>query len=618
MISPEMQADKLSFAVVVYEKGGTERREVFNTAELSIGRVQGNDLMLPKGNVSKRHARLIYRDGRFIVTDLNSTNGTYVNRRRIAQATIVREGDRIYIGDFVLRIETSPESVDVPLSTNGHGGSSPGRERLSLRSTSGRPTLEATAPGGGQSGPTKTASGSPDAVVGSNPSLLGAGPAAASPLPGGIALPSDPGGHIDVRDRPEPPTSSLRRQALGLLMDRMQEVLAPGALDKDVDERLTQRIDELLEGQLEELTQDGELGEEVSRVDLMADARAELLRYGALTGYLTHEDTTEIVAAHFDDITALRGGQRHRVDPGYSSESALRRAIVRLCRFAGKPIGPGEISIHRQLPGGWQMWAVVDEAAPAGAALVLRRATAFFASLDQLAERGVLSHPAAEFLTQCVRARVPILVVGARSAGAPLLLSALCAVDVPGPILALQSYDDFVPERVGVVRLASDVAATSPRSIAHRGAAMTGSRLVAELSSPEALVAALRIVQAGIEGTLAYLPNGAVENALISLPAFVASALPGTSLSVASRLVADAFVLVVEVVAVRGCSRLASISRIVGADADRITTEYVFRSPGDRVSQAVELEATTLAASFVDELKRAAPDSEDVPPSSAD
>src|SRR5687768_9021224 len=61
--------------------------------------------MLPKGNVSKRHARLLYRDGRFIVTDLNSTNGTYVNRRRITQATIVREGDRIYIGDFVLRIE---------------------------------------------------------------------------------------------------------------------------------------------------------------------------------------------------------------------------------------------------------------------------------------------------------------------------------------------------------------------------------------------------------------------------------------------------------------------------------------------------------------------------------
>jgi pilus assembly protein CpaF len=96
------------FAIIISEKGGAERRESYDRTEISVGRVQGNDLMLPKGNVSKRHARLLYRDGRFIVTDLKSTNGTYVNGRKIAQATIVREGDKIYIGDFVLRIEPAP------------------------------------------------------------------------------------------------------------------------------------------------------------------------------------------------------------------------------------------------------------------------------------------------------------------------------------------------------------------------------------------------------------------------------------------------------------------------------------------------------------------------------
>jgi pilus assembly protein CpaF len=96
------------FSVIISEKGGAERREAFDRTEINVGRVQGNDLMLPKGNVSKRHARLLFRDGRFIVTDLKSTNGTYVNGRKISQATIVREGDKIYIGDFVLRIESIP------------------------------------------------------------------------------------------------------------------------------------------------------------------------------------------------------------------------------------------------------------------------------------------------------------------------------------------------------------------------------------------------------------------------------------------------------------------------------------------------------------------------------
>jgi pilus assembly protein CpaF len=104
------------FTIVISEKGGAERREAFEKSEVSVGRVQGNDLMLPKGNVSKHHARLLFRDARFIVTDLKSTNGTYVNGRKIAQATLVREGDKIYIGDFILRVDGSP-AVSAPGSS---------------------------------------------------------------------------------------------------------------------------------------------------------------------------------------------------------------------------------------------------------------------------------------------------------------------------------------------------------------------------------------------------------------------------------------------------------------------------------------------------------------------
>lgn len=99
------------FAVIISEKGGAERRETFDKPELKVGRVQGNDLVLPKGNVSKHHAKLLFKDGRFIVSDLNSTNGTYVNGRKIAQATIVREGDKVYVGDFVIRLELQQQSV---------------------------------------------------------------------------------------------------------------------------------------------------------------------------------------------------------------------------------------------------------------------------------------------------------------------------------------------------------------------------------------------------------------------------------------------------------------------------------------------------------------------------
>src|SRR6478735_2152215 len=93
------------FTIIIQEKGGEQRRMVFNKPEVTIGRVQGNDIVLPKGNVSKRHARIVLKDGKFIIVDLKSTNGTYVNGRKITSPLVVKDSDKIYIGDFILGVE---------------------------------------------------------------------------------------------------------------------------------------------------------------------------------------------------------------------------------------------------------------------------------------------------------------------------------------------------------------------------------------------------------------------------------------------------------------------------------------------------------------------------------
>jgi pilus assembly protein CpaF len=93
------------FTINIQEKGGEQRRMVFNKPEVTIGRVQGNDIVLPKGNVSKRHARIVLKDGKFIIVDLKSTNGTYVNGRKITSPLVVKDSDKIYIGDFIVGVD---------------------------------------------------------------------------------------------------------------------------------------------------------------------------------------------------------------------------------------------------------------------------------------------------------------------------------------------------------------------------------------------------------------------------------------------------------------------------------------------------------------------------------
>jgi hypothetical protein len=69
-----------------------------------IGRSKDCDVPLADGNVSRRHAELGRSEEGFVLRDLDSTNGTMVNGRRIRSATI-GAGDEIMIGMSTLRIE---------------------------------------------------------------------------------------------------------------------------------------------------------------------------------------------------------------------------------------------------------------------------------------------------------------------------------------------------------------------------------------------------------------------------------------------------------------------------------------------------------------------------------
>jgi len=86
------------------EKGGDSKDLTFDKTEIRVGRVRDNDIVLPKGNVSKHHCRLLLQNGQLIVEDLGSTNGTYVNGRKIGEATSISTTDKVFVGDFAIRV----------------------------------------------------------------------------------------------------------------------------------------------------------------------------------------------------------------------------------------------------------------------------------------------------------------------------------------------------------------------------------------------------------------------------------------------------------------------------------------------------------------------------------
>src|SRR5438552_1129853 len=67
--------------------------------DLVVGRHSQADVRLPLPDVSRRHCRLVYADGNWDVSDLNSLNGVFLNGERVRQATL-RHDDELRIGGF--------------------------------------------------------------------------------------------------------------------------------------------------------------------------------------------------------------------------------------------------------------------------------------------------------------------------------------------------------------------------------------------------------------------------------------------------------------------------------------------------------------------------------------
>jgi pSer/pThr/pTyr-binding forkhead associated (FHA) protein len=72
--------------------------------ELTLGRATGCQVTIEDNYVSQLHARVFRREGQLYIEDLGSTNGTYLNRKKVTAPIAVRRGDRLQVGRTVLEL----------------------------------------------------------------------------------------------------------------------------------------------------------------------------------------------------------------------------------------------------------------------------------------------------------------------------------------------------------------------------------------------------------------------------------------------------------------------------------------------------------------------------------
>ena len=80
---------------------------LFHQGVTTIGRTNGNDLIISERTVSRRHARLWFDNGRWFLQDLQSANGTLLNNTKVLAPVALKDGDVINFGDEIVVFNTT-------------------------------------------------------------------------------------------------------------------------------------------------------------------------------------------------------------------------------------------------------------------------------------------------------------------------------------------------------------------------------------------------------------------------------------------------------------------------------------------------------------------------------
>lgn len=361
--------------VVVHEKGGTTRRVEFTGDAFMVGRGDDNSLILDRANVSTNHLRLRRRDGSVEVMDLDSTNGTYVNGRRLTAPRPVRRSDRIYLGDFILMLEGDDPAI-APRK----------RVEMKVPGKDAKDTVAVPAPGR-------------DAGV---------------PLPGADYEDA----HIMTSAR-RVAAAGLESKYLDKIVNRVLETVLVNIrrLDPFVAATISNEdqaeVARLIDALLNEMQATGQIEEGVDLDALKGRITRELVALGPLDELMKDESIVEIHAAGGGPIRVIRessdGGQSELTDRRFSGDKALMLTIQRMARAWGFLVEGAQV-LEGKVADGFFMYGLLPPNAVQTPVLSLRRTKTDANTLAALVNEGVLSNNMRDVLSAAVKGRSRILV----------------------------------------------------------------------------------------------------------------------------------------------------------------------------------------------------------------
>lgn len=571
--------------VTITEKGGTEKVLFFEDEdEVSVGRLQTNRIPLSKPNVSKRHAVLTLRDGRVLIEDLGSTNGTYVNGRRITATREVGPRDRIYIGDFTIRArrvasreETSepeivvetplpveeqkrptvampalsragPDAAEAPAAPPGVEPAAgpqaipplPPPEELSgtevlpvdldievVSEGAGAPAEVApvieVAPEAGSAGAGAAGTAGPQGSAASEEKATDFTPIGT--LPGPTEAPSLTRRLTEAAVAPETETDQVMALLKTVAERAADEVFGsvPAGQTQFSDEEWQALSDQVL-ALVDRMRREDLLPATMDAFQVTQDLLFDFAGLGPLEELLQDGTVRRVLVAGPDRVSVTRGDRTTRVGRTFAGGVALGRVAAKLLGLAGLAPDSTPPVAEGRLPDGTHLMVLRPPLVSDHVVLVLNRPAGSLLDAPDLVRAGVMGEDVLQVIERAVRDHRNVVICGAPDTGKLTFLNAVAHL-LPGEarVVVIERGREVALPRGEAVRLSKDVLSCSERP----GGPCLVSRLypdaviVSDLDAEDArLVTALGLT--GQKGILASLTATSADLCLHRLEMLVA------------------------------------------------------------------------------------------------
>ena len=555
------------FLITLAEKGGDTSQVTFDKEEVTLGRLAGNDLVLAKGNVSKYHSRFVLKDGKYIVVDLKSTNGTFINGKKIGSPQVVKPTDRIQIGDYTINIEApSDEDLEDADDDDDDEGDDDEYEEEGEPAPSSAVAKRSNMP----------------ASLASAMRRKGKGP--------------DP--KIEIY-------SNLQKD----IHDRLIEYLDLRRMDMDKlgDEELWKRTEKAIRDILEQMGGDSEIPPDIDREMLLTDVLNEALGLGPLEAFLGDDDISEIMVNHANQIYIEKKGKLTLSDKIFSSNQAVLGVIERIVAPIGRRIDESSPMVDARLKDGSRVNAIIPPLALKGPCITIRKFKREALRIEDLIKYKTLTAQMAEFLEMCVKAHKNTIISGGTGSGKTTTLNIVSSfIPEDERIITVEDAAELQLHQEHWVQLESRPAnlegkgAVTIRDLVKNCLRMRPERIVVgECRSGEALDM-LQAMNTGHDGSLTTLHANTPRDALARLETLVLMAGMDLPVKAIREQIASAVHIIVQQSRFSdGTRKISYITEISGMEVDIVTLQDIFTFKQDGFTDDYRVKGRFIASGFV-------------------